>query len=56
MLDELNALALTVGWQGCEVSFYGFSQKHRFVTIHVVAGERPATLDDLRAAAKRGAA
>lgn len=47
LLDDLNAEALRLRWNGTAIDFY---HRHEgYVSIYVTPGNRPATLEDLRA-------
>lgn len=47
VLSRLNAEAQRLGWRGSAISFY--RREDGYVSISIVAGDRSATLDDVRA-------
>lgn len=46
LIGEVNAEAARLGWPG--TAFDCFSSVDGFLSFHVVPGERPATVEDLR--------
>jgi hypothetical protein len=46
LLDDLNAEAERLRWDGTSIDFY---RRHEgYVSIYVTPGDKPATLEDLR--------
>ncbi len=51
LLSRLNAEAARVGWAGSAIEFY--RREDGYISISIVPGDRPATLDDVRAFRER---